>query len=174
MTFIRLIDDEPVIEASGWADLDDDAPLPEGTPATVSLERWKAEHGSLTARNTPVGVRLRSDQRIEEIEDDLPNLPLVALDFPNLNDGRHFSSARLLRERYGYHGEIRATGQVLQDQLFLMARCGFDGFVLPAGKDAERARRAFREISVVYQPAADRRMHVAVRRVRDRYAPAAE
>lgn len=174
MALIKLIDDEPVIEANDWIHPEDDGALPAGTPIMVSLERWKAEHEALTARNAPVGVHLRSDQRIDEIADDLPNLPLVALDFPNMNDGRHFTSARLLRERHGYRGEIRATGQVLQDQLFFMARCGFDAFELPADKDGEAALGAFREISVVYQPAVDRRLTAQARRLRDRYATAAE
>lgn len=174
MALIRLIDDEAVVDANDWVHPEDDAPLPDGTPIVVSLERWQGEHETLTARNAPVGIRLRSDQRIDQIAGDLPNLPLVELDFPNLNDGRHFTSARLLRERHGYRGEIRATGQVLRDQLFFMARCGFDAFELPADKDPEGARKAFREISVVYQPAADRRMPAPTWRLRDRYAPAAE
>lgn len=174
MTLIRLNDDQPAIEASDWADLHDDAPLPDGVPATVSLERWRADRDTLRRRNAPVGVRLRSDERIDEIVGDLPGLSLVVLEFPNLNDGRHFTSARLLRERHGYRGEVRATGQVLHDQLFFLARCGFDAFELPSGKNAEDARRAFREISVVYQPAADARLPIPVRRTIDRYVPAAE
>jgi len=174
MTLIRLIQDEPVIETNNWVDLDDDAPLPDGTPVVVSLERWQTEREILDVHSTPVGVRLRSDQRVDEIADDLPDLPLVALDFPNMNDGRHFTSARLLRERHGYRGEIRATGQVLRDQLFFMARCGFDAFQLAPDKDGKAALRAFREISVVYQPAVDRRLPVQARRLQDSYATAAE
>lgn len=174
MTLIRLIDEEPVIEASIWIDLADNEPLPAQTPATVSLERWKAERKTLKGRNTPVGVRLRSDQRVDEIAADLQDLPLIALDFPNMNDGRHFTSARLLRERHRYRGEIRATGRVLRDQLFFMARCGFDAFKLPADKDAESALSAFREISVVFQSAVDRRQPVQAQRLRRLYAPAAE
>lgn len=174
MALIKLIDDEPVIEANDWAHPENDAPLPAEAPIVVSLERWKAEHDALAARNAPVGIRLRSDERIDQIAEDLANLPLVELDFPNMNDGRHFTSARLLRERHGYRGEIRATGQVLRDQLFFMARCGFDAFELPADKDGEAALNAFREISVVYQPAVDRRSPVQAWRLRDRYVTAAE
>lgn len=173
MSLIRLTDDRPLIEANRWAHIADDAPLPVGAAATVSLERWKAEREALSARNAPVGVRLRSDQRVEEIAEDLPDLPMIALEFPTLVDGRPFTSARLLRERHGYRGEVRATGAVLRDQLFFMARCGFDSFELPDDKDPESARRAFSELSVVYQPAADHRIPAPARRMRAHCAPAA-
>ena len=174
MSLIRLTDDRPLIEANRWAHIADDAPLPVGAAATVSLERWKAEREALSARNAPVGVRLRSDQRVEEIAEDLPGLPMIALEFPTLADGRPFTSARLLRERHGYRGEVRATGAVLRDQLFFMARCGFDAFELAPGKDTDGAHKAFGEISVVYQPAADRRVPASTLRVQAVQATAAE
>jgi uncharacterized protein (DUF934 family) len=71
----------------------------------------------------------------------------------------------VFRERYGFRGEIRATGQVLRDQLFAMARCGFDSFELQAHQSAESAHEAFSEISVVFQPAADGRMAAQAIRV---------
>ena len=157
MTLIRLNGDRPEIVDDSWTDVADDARLPEAAPAIVSLERWTADRESLAGRNSPVGVRLRSDERIDAVLGDLDVLPVIALDFPSLADGRHFSTARLLRERHGFRGEIRAAGQVLRDQLDLMKRCGFDMFELSAGKDAASAVTAFDEISVAYQPAADAR-----------------
>jgi uncharacterized protein (DUF934 family) len=157
---MRLIDysnAQPAIDSDVWTHVADGAPLPPDRPATVSLERWKASREGLAGRNQPLGVRLDSHERIEEILPDLPRFALIALDFPNLNDGRHFSTARLLRERHGYDGRLRATGQVLRDQLDPMRRCGFDEFEMPAGKDAASAIPAFDEISVTYQPAADTR-----------------
>lgn len=175
MTLIRLRAGTPTIEREDeWTSVADGEALPDGIPATVSLERWQAERDSLATRNAPVGVWLRSDQRIEEIVGHLASLPLIALEFPNLNDGRHFTTARLLRERYGYAGEIRAVGRVLGDQLFFMARCGFDAFELAPGKDADGARKAFGEISVVYQPAADRRVPASALRMQAVRATAAE
>ena len=78
-------------------------------------------------------------------------MPLIALDFPVFTDGRHFSSARLLRERFGYKGEVRAIGDVLRDQLFFMQRCGFDAMAVRADCDAEDALLGLSGFSVVYQ-----------------------
>ena len=173
MALIILNNDRPAIASDMWTHVADDEALPEAAPAILSLERWTADRESLAGRNAPVGVRLRSDERIDALLGDLDSVPAIALDFPNLGDGRHFTTARLLRERHGYRGEIRATGQVLRDQLFFMARCGFDAFELPAGADAEGAQEAFGEFSVVYQPAADGRTPVPALRTQQHTAPAA-
>jgi uncharacterized protein (DUF934 family) len=154
---IEIRNGRPFLAEDRWVHLSEDAkPAAEG-PATISLARWRSGRDILTGRNLPLGIRLESDERIDEILPRLDDFELIALNFPNLNDGRHFTSARLLRERYGYRGQIRAIGQVLRDQLDLMRRCGFDAFELPAGRDAAAALAAFGEISVVYQPAGDRR-----------------
>jgi uncharacterized protein (DUF934 family) len=80
---------------------------------------------------------------------------MVAVHFPKFNDGRGYSSARLLRERLGFAGELRAVGDVLRDQLFLLARCGFDSFALRADQDPASALSAFKDFSVRYQAATD-------------------
>jgi uncharacterized protein (DUF934 family) len=72
---------------------------------------------------------------VEEIADDLEHFQVIALNFPAFTDGRHYSSARLLRDRYGYKGEMRAIGDVLRDQLFYMRRCGFDAFAVRPDRD---------------------------------------
>jgi len=166
---MRLIDysnGRPVVGADDWTHVADDSPLPADRPATVTLERWLASRADLAGRNQRLGVRLDSHERIDAILADLPHFALIALNFPNLNDGRHFSTARLLRERHGFTGRLRATGQVLRDQLDLMRRCGFDEFELPAGKDAAAAFPAFDEISIRYQPGADARSTAAQMRHR--------
>jgi uncharacterized protein (DUF934 family) len=129
-------------------------PLPEGA-VIVSFARFAAEREALLARQAELGVRLGSDQLPAEIAADLPRLALVAIDFPRYVDGRGYSSARLLRERIGFRGELRAVGNVLPDQLFYMMRCGFDAFELQAGKRVESALAALRAFSVTYQAAAD-------------------
>ncbi len=161
MQLIDYSNARPAVESDVWTHVDDDAPLPAGGPATVSLERWQASRDELAGRNQPLGVRLDSHERIDDIVADLPRFDLIALNFPNLNDGRHFSTARLLRERHGYGGRLRATGQVLRDQLDPMRRCGFDEFDIAPGKDAASALPAFDQISVTYQPAADARLTAA-------------
>lgn len=166
MKLIRLIEGQPVTGTDEWTNLADDTRLPDGAPVIVSSARWQAERDDLLRRNTGLGVQLASDETLEGLLDDLDRLDLIALDFPNLNDGRHFTTSRLLRERYGFKGEIRATGQVLRDQLFAMARCGFDSFALQSHQDPDAAHRAFSEISVVFQPASDGRLPAAALRGR--------
>lgn len=119
-----------------------DASALDAVPATgaviVSLAQWQADRAALLARGTPVGVRLKSDQHPGVLAADLPRLAVITLEFPKFRDGRAYTYARLLRERYGYAGELRAVGDVLQEQLNYMRRCGFDSFDL-ASPDPERA-----------------------------------
>lgn len=119
----------------------------------VPLRLWLEHDHALKARDGGVGVWLDSHEEVESIADDLQHLKLVALNFPIFSDGRHYSSARLLRERYGYTGEVRAIGDVLRDQLFYMMRCGFDAFALREDRDAESALNSFRDFSDAYQSA---------------------
>lgn len=137
-----------------WQSIADEAELPTG-PVIVSLARWQQERSTLRERGEPVGVCLPNTANVADLVDDLPALALVALEFPKFADGRAYSQARLLRERYGYPGEIRATGDVLRDQLFFMTRSGFDAFELRADRSLEDALEAFNDFSESYQPAAD-------------------
>ncbi|MFZ1642565.1 MAG: DUF934 domain-containing protein [Candidatus Contendobacter sp.] len=137
-----------------WQHLADDADLPVG-PVIVTLARWRKERAALRERGDPVGVRLPNTANVADLAADLPVLALVALEFPKFADGRAYSQARLLRERYGYQGELRAVGDVLRDQLLFMARSGFDAFELRADRGLEDALEAFGEFSESYQPAAD-------------------
>ncbi len=119
--------------------------------------RWHGRCGRL-------GVRLGPADAVEELAAELPLLSLVALEFPNAGDGRGYSQARLLRERFGFRGELRAVGAgVRQDQVFLLARCGFDAIELAAGEDPEAAQRAFSRYDVAYQPGSPQ---VGIRRQR--------
>jgi len=80
----------------------------------------------------------------------------VEVNFPRFNDGRGYSIARLLRERHGYTGELRAVGDVQRDQIFYLSRCGFDAFLLREGEDAEAALAALRDFSEAYQASVER------------------
>lgn len=128
--------------------------LPEG-PLAVSLAVWKARRNELLARSTPVGVRLEPADDPSEIVADLPRLALVAVHFPKFADGRGYTSACLLRRRHGYRGELRAVGDVTRDQLFYLARSGFDAFQLRDGADPHAALPSLRDFSLAYQAAAD-------------------
>lgn len=148
-----------------WRTVADDAELPFGRHVIVTLDRWRAERDTLVGRNAPLGLRLKSDQRPDEVVPDLHHFDVIALEFPTFRDGRAYSTARRLRERFGYRGEVRAVGEVLRDQWAFMRRCGFDAFEVERA-DAERAwAESEGEIGVAYQPAADRRPAVmALRR----------
>ena len=142
------------ISANEWRHAADDEALPAGG-ASVSVQRWKAEKNNLLARNAPLGVRLAASDAPEDIAEDLQRLELVVLEMAHFADGRVFSTARLLRERYGYAGEIRAKGDFLRDQMFHLSRVGVNAFEFAEGVDLEAMLPAFAEFSVTYQPAAD-------------------
>ncbi|MDR1462066.1 MAG: DUF934 domain-containing protein, partial [Azoarcus sp.] len=103
----------------------------------------------------PVGVWLDSDESPEAIAADLAHFSVIAVNFPKFTDGRGYSTARLLRERYGYAGELRAIGDVLQDQLYFMRRCGFNAYAVRADKDIEAALAGLADFDESYQPAVD-------------------
>jgi uncharacterized protein (DUF934 family) len=142
--------------ADPYTTVGDDAPLPDGA-AIVSLTRLRRDRDTLLERNTPLGVRLASDQSPEALGIDLERLSLVVLEFPRFRDGRPFSWARMLRTRLRFDGEVRAAGDYLYDQLAFMVRVGFDAFELPAAITPALFRRAMTEITNVYQPSADGR-----------------
>ena len=111
-----------------WAFLGDEAPVPEEGAIAVSLKRWLGERETLSLRAGPVGVAVEAGADAQAHLPDLAGRPLIALAFDKFADGRSFSYARLLRDRLGFQGELRATGDVLIDEIPLMLRCGFDLF----------------------------------------------
>jgi uncharacterized protein (DUF934 family) len=145
------------VVADTWQHADDETSLPAAAGAIVSLARWQSERLALIGRNAPLGIRLTSEERAEDIADDLDCFDVIALEFPTFKDGRAYSTARLLRERYHFKGELRAVGQILRDQLAFLERCGFDAFEYAGDTPADIALNAFNEINVVYQSATDRR-----------------
>ncbi|MGE7989640.1 DUF934 domain-containing protein [Pseudomonas sp. NPDC089554] len=121
----------------------------------VPLHLWRDHAHVLKARDGGLGVWLDSDEEAEEIGEDVGQFQVIALNFPAFTDGRSYSNARLLRDRYQFKGELRAIGDVLRDQLFYMARCGFDAFAIRADKSPEDALQSLKDFSVTYQAATD-------------------
>ena len=138
-----------------WIHLSDDADAPEQGRITVSLARLQRDGARLIERQGELGVRLASGDDVAELAPLLSGLSLVAIDLPKFADGRCFSMARLLRERYQWSGELRAVGAVLVDQLFYMTRCGINAFELEPGQNPETAMRLIPGFSVKYQAAID-------------------
>ena len=145
-----------VVAENRFTEVADGAPLPDG-PAVVSLTRFLAERETLLARNTPLGVRLKSEETPAALGEDLYRLSLIVLEFPKFRDGRAFSWARMLRTRLGFRGEIRATGDFLYDQLAFMTRVGINAFEVSEKITPELFQRALAEMTYVYQPGADGR-----------------
>ncbi len=119
----------------------------------VSLADWldnPQAHAGATA------LVIANDEDLSVVRCDVHAFSVIILEFPRFGDGRAYTQARLLRERFGYEGEIRARGDVLRDQIFFMARCGIDGFET-AHADAASANEALQEFSFAYQRAADSR-----------------
>ena len=151
----RIIKNRQIIE-DHWQPVADDEALPPQGAIIVSLARWRQERQVLLARpDKQLGIRLKNDVPVADIVEDLPYAAAIALEFPTFKDGRALTQARLLRERYGYRGELRAVGDVLRDQLFFMQRCGFDTFEPRPDQNLEDLLEAFGEFTVTYQPAVD-------------------
>ena len=151
--------------ADAWTHLEDDAPIPAGGAITVTWARWTAERAQLIGRApAELGVRIPNTVTTAEIGAEAARFGLIAVHFPNFGDGRAFSQARVLRDRYDFKGEIRATGGVLRDQLLFMQRCGIDAFELPDRAIEENWMAAFDEYDLFYQPAEDNRPWIARQR----------
>lgn len=130
----------------------------------VPLAFWLTEAAVIASRKGQTGVWLNSHELPAALADTLHSIPLIALNFPEFKDGRPFSSARELRQRMAYSGEIRAIGDVLRDQLFFMQRCGFNAFVLREDQDMDAALAAFNDFHDAYQPAIDQPLPLFRRR----------
>jgi uncharacterized protein (DUF934 family) len=135
------------------------------TPESVALPAgdvifplavWQARKAEIVSCHKRIGLLLHPDERVEEIAGDLDYFVVIAIDFPKFVDGRGYSTAALLRQRYRYQGELRAVGDVLHDQLFFLKRVGFDSYALKDGKDAGHAIAAgFTPFANPYQGATD-------------------
>jgi len=126
-------------------------PVPQAHPLVVPQARFLADPQRWRAQ-APLGVRAAPADAVEALAPHLAQLSLVAIEFPGPGDGRGYSYARLLRQRYGFKGEVRAVGPgVKQDLLFLMARCGFDSFELAPGQDTAEALNALTRYTLAYQ-----------------------
>jgi uncharacterized protein (DUF934 family) len=123
----------------------------------VPLQVWLSQKTTLSSRKD-IGVWLASDERPEQLKDDVAALPLIAVDFPAFSDGRGYSIAFNLRSRLGYGGEIRAIGDVLRDQLFYMQRVGFNAFATREDRSIEDALKGLTDFSDVYQTSWDQKM----------------
>jgi len=150
----------------------DGTELPGDAPVLVSAARFLEDPEGLLKRGK-VGVIWPNNRDLDDLVPYLDRLALVALVFPSFRDGRAYTQARLLRERHGYEGELRATGQVLRDQFVFMLRAGFDAFDVRKQADADAFGEAERRYSVFYQPTGDGRLSALHRRGQQRHSGSA-
>lgn len=168
----KIIRDRQIVD-DNWQYLEDDSPLPSQGDVVVSLDRWQSDQETLSRHVGRVGVRLHAAVDIEEINFTLNHIPLIIIDFPIIDTNKRgyhpvgcgYSQAYLLRTRYQYPGELRATGAaVMRDVMHYLERCGINSFDLPEGKDTNDALKAFNEMTVAYQPSADGQLPAFIRR----------
>ncbi len=143
----------------------DDAPLPPDGAILISAARFLEDPEAISRRLGKTGVVWPNNRDVDDLVPYLDRLAAVALVFPTFRDGRAYSQARLLRERFLYHGELRATGQVLRDQFVFMLRAGFDAFEVRKQADAEVFAQTAKRYSVFYQPTGDGRVTALNRRM---------
>jgi len=142
----QIVIDEWLYVAEAASDAD--------APLIVTFDQWRMEPDTWIARGSRLGLLLAPDHKVEDLAQDLQHFSLIAAQFPGPSDGRGYSQARLLRERWNFKGELRATGFVRIDQVFFMARCGFNSFELP-DSDFSGALAALSTFSAAYQPSND-------------------
>ncbi len=158
---MRVIKDKVVID-DDWQlvrELDCSKAIPEGKVILPFID-WQASRDELLKRDTEHAVWIDGDIEIETLHDDLQHFSMIALDFPAFKDGRSYSHASILRNRFAYEGELRAIGDVLRDQLFYMQRCGINSFAVREDKDIEDALKGLQDFTVRYQAAADDAMPI--------------
>jgi uncharacterized protein (DUF934 family) len=151
----------------------DGAELPGDGDVLISSERFLADPDALLRRSGKTGVIWPNNRAVDDLVPHLGRLAAVALVFPTFRDGRAYSQARLLRERHGYDGELRATGQVLRDQFVFMSRAGFDAFEVKKDADADAFAETMKRYSVFYQPTGDGRVTALNRRMQLRHSESA-
>jgi len=147
-----IVKNGKIIE-DAWILVGDDEAVPLAASVIVSLTRWQTERGTLIGRNGPLGVRLASGDLAEIIATDLKYLDLIAVEFPAIGDGRGYSIGRLLRQRCGFTGELRAIGPLVRDVFPFLHRCGFDAMEARDEIEAAAWHEAVGAITVAYQPA---------------------
>jgi uncharacterized protein (DUF934 family) len=151
----------------------DGAELPDDAAVLIPAARLLENPESVLQRKAKTGVIWPNSRDVDDLAPYLDRLAAVALVFPTFRDGRAYSQARLLRERFQYRGELRATGQVLRDQFVFMLRAGFDTFEVKKQSDAEAFAQTVKRYSVFYQPTGDGRLTALHRRMQLRHSESA-
>ncbi|MEO8344007.1 MAG: DUF934 domain-containing protein [Gallionella sp.] len=151
-----IVDDDWNVLRLGENDTPESVVIPPGK-IIVPLKVWQAQRDALQHR-ADIGVWFASDERAEDLQNEVEKFSVIAVDFPKFADGRGYSIAYHLRARLGYRGELRAIGDVLRDQLFYMQRVGFDAFATRADKNIHEALKGLSDFSLNYQASSDEKL----------------
>lgn len=151
---MRLVKNGKIAE-DPYRRVPDDAPLPDEGAVLLSADRLLSDPNAITQHHGAAGVLWPNDRSVSELAPHLDRLAMVGLRFPTFKDGRAYSQARVLRGRYGFCGELRATGQILRDQFLFLLRSGFDAFEVTKEADVVAFADSVRRYGVFYQPGAD-------------------
>lgn len=147
-----------------WTNIATGEGVPPAGHIILPLDWWQAERDAFAGSNVPLGLRIEPGTTLDCFADDVQRFSLIALAFPKFQDGRAYSMAQLLRERLGFTGELRAVGDVLFDELQLMARCGFDAFEISDPATLRLLREGRRDtLEHFYQPATGREVPAGTR-----------
>jgi uncharacterized protein (DUF934 family) len=151
-----IANDDWIVLRLGEKDTPEGVVVPPGK-VIAPLKVWRAQRDVLLGR-TELGVWLASDERAEDLRNDVDRFSVIAVDFPKFADGRGYSIAHHLRNRLGYRGELRAIGDVLRDQMFYMQRVGFDAFAARTDKDISEALKGLSDFTFTYQASSDEQL----------------
>lgn len=160
---LNMIRDNALV-ADDWAEVDSQAEIPPAKKLIVPLSRWLTEREQLCSTGATIGVRLPNTEDVDAIFPEIADRPLIALELPKFDDGRALTQARVLRGRLGYRGDLRGVGDILQDLVYIMRRCGFNEIIPRADQGLDGCLRALADFSTAYQPAADSIQSVFIRR----------
>jgi uncharacterized protein (DUF934 family) len=150
----QILKDTQVV-SDNWILLDENAESIPAGDILLSYQQWENFADNLSNHSGRIGVWLEGHAEIEQIIEPLLNLPLIAINFPKFADGRGFSAARLIKERYNYSGELRAIGGFIRDQLYLLNRCGFNAFQFSDENELSDAAESLKDFSENYQVSVD-------------------
>jgi uncharacterized protein (DUF934 family) len=146
-----------LVVGDAWLTYTGDAhAIPSGAKVLLPLTEFREFAGTWKKHAKAIGVLLSSSDDVSLIAHELEHISLIAIDFPSFTDGRGYSIAHTLRNRYGWRGELRAMGDIQRDQIFLLARTGFDSFALREDQSAVESVEALDDFSIAYQSGADR------------------
>jgi len=161
----KLIKDGQIID-NEWQRIDSNVALEAlpSTPVLVPMTFWHEHQTSLSNRVASIGLTLTSSDNLSELAGSISQFPVIEIYFPALTDGRGFSMARLLRERYGFAGELRAGGRFIRDQLCYLRRCGFSAFDFDDDTDLTASLNSLYDFTDGYQPSVDQPTPLFARR----------